>query len=128
MEATGKVTHVIEAIESPAYRGAATTHSDRDMGGAMPAILSEWKGLQEDQTVNAVIQRYPHARLVFERFFINVRFEGQDCLDEVAWRRGMASSELIAQLTQVLTEQGGAHAVPATGAEEILRQSSTSTV
>ncbi|MBI4354518.1 MAG: hypothetical protein HY595_04710 [Candidatus Omnitrophica bacterium] len=63
-----------------------------------------WPGLREDQSVNAVIQRYPHARFVFERLLINLRFEGQDCLDEVAWRRGMASSELIAHLEQVLTE------------------------
>lgn len=96
----------------------------------MPEISLDQVEFQADQTVNSVIQRYPNARLVFEQLFINLQFEGHDGLDEVAWRRGMASSELIAQLEQVLTEQGGARAIPATSKEDTsreLRQSSART-
>ena len=52
----------------------------------------------ETMTVNRVLQEMPSTRPVFERLFINIPMEGCHCLDEVAWRHGMKSQELLAQL------------------------------
>ncbi|MBI4003789.1 MAG: hemerythrin domain-containing protein [Candidatus Omnitrophica bacterium] len=58
--------------------------------------------LEETMTVNRVMQQYPQARGVFERLFVNVPYEGCTCLDEVAWRRGLESRELLERLEQVI--------------------------
>ena len=55
----------------------------------------------EAMTVNRIIQQFPRTRPVFERLFINLPYEGCDCLDEVAWRHGMESRELLAKLDKV---------------------------
>ena len=60
--------------------------------------------LNEMMTVNRVVQEYPRTKPVFERFFINVPFEGCHCLDEVAWRHGMESKELLSQLEDALAQ------------------------
>ena len=54
--------------------------------------------LHETMTVNHVIQEHPQSKRTFERFFINLPLEGCNCLDEVAWRHGMESHELIGEL------------------------------
>lgn len=54
--------------------------------------------LNETMAVNYVLREYPSTKSVFERLFINVPFEGCDCLDEVAWRRGMEVQHLLRQL------------------------------
>ena len=51
-------------------------------------------------TVNGILRRYPMAKIVFERLFVNIPYEGCDCLDEVAWRRGMDARELLDRLEQ----------------------------
>lgn len=58
--------------------------------------------LHEAMTVNRVVQEHPHTRRVFERFFINIPLEGYQCLDEVAWRHGMESQELMDHLEREL--------------------------
>ena len=62
--------------------------------------------LDETMTVNRVIQVCPGARPVFERLFVNVPMEGCSCLDEVAWRHGMESRELLAKLEDVMASGG----------------------
>lgn len=57
--------------------------------------------LTETMTVQEIKRRYPSTRSVFEDFYIDSRFEGSDCLDEVAWRHGMESRELLTQLEKV---------------------------
>ncbi len=61
--------------------------------------------LEEVMTVNRVLQQYPATRSVFEQLFVNLPFEGADCLDEVAWRHGMEARELLGQLEQAISER-----------------------
>lgn len=58
--------------------------------------------LNEVSTVNSLIREYPKTRRVFEQFFVNIPYEGADCLDEVAWRHGLEAGELINRLEQVI--------------------------
>ncbi len=57
-------------------------------------------GLHDTMTVQEVMGRYPSTQSVLEGLFINRRFEGYDCLDEVAWRHGMESQELLGLLEE----------------------------
>ncbi len=54
--------------------------------------------LSEAMTVGEVVDRYPAAGPMLEQLFIDQRFERYDCLDEVAWRHGMESWELVSCL------------------------------
>ena len=56
--------------------------------------------VHECMTVNGVLCEYPTTKVVFERLFVNIPYEGCDCLDEVAWRRGMDVQELLDRLEQ----------------------------
>jgi hemerythrin-like domain-containing protein len=58
--------------------------------------------LTETMTLNAVLQRYPQARTVLERYRIRLPFEQYDALDEVAWHHGVSSQELLTQLQQAI--------------------------
>lgn len=58
--------------------------------------------LHECMTVNGVLRRYPMTKTIFERLFVNIPYEGCDCLDEVAWRHGMESRQLFDQLEQLI--------------------------
>ncbi len=63
----------------------------------VPAV-GETDALEETMSVNRVLREHPETQPVFDRLFINVPYEGCHCLDEVAWRHGMDSRELINQL------------------------------
>ena len=54
--------------------------------------------LTETMTVQEVAHRYPKTRAVLDGLFIDRRFEGYDCLGEVAWRHGMDGQALLALL------------------------------
>lgn len=70
--------------------------------------------VSEDMTVNRIVQQFPTTQGVFERLFINVPVEGCACLDEVAWRHGMDSRELLIALEDAIRSCECAHgAVPA---------------
>ena len=58
--------------------------------------------LEETMTVNRIVQEFPGTRPVFERLFINVPLEGCTCLDEVAWRHGMESRDLLQTLERAI--------------------------
>lgn len=58
--------------------------------------------LNEVSTVNSLIREYPGTKRVFEQLFVNIPYEGADCLDEVAWRHGLDAHELINRLEQAL--------------------------
>ncbi len=73
---------------------------DREEPGAPEATVHA--GLREEMTVNGVLNEYPRTRIVFERLFINISFEGCDCLDEVAWRHGLESKDLLTWLGDVI--------------------------
>ena len=62
--------------------------------------------VQECMTVNGVLREHPATRAVFERLFVNVPYEGYDCLDEVAWRHGMDVQELLGRLEQSVFSDG----------------------
>ena len=59
--------------------------------------------LDETMTVNRIVNEFPATRTVFERLFIGVPTEGCDCLDEVAWRHGMESRDLLKRLEEAIT-------------------------
>ncbi len=59
-------------------------------------------GLRETMTVREITSRYPGTKSVLEGLFIDSRYEGYDCLDEVAWRHGMESRNLLARLEEEL--------------------------
>lgn len=65
-----------------------------------PAQQTSGAHLHEDMTVNWALREYPVTRVVFERLFVNIPYEGCDCLDEVAWRRGIEVQELLDRLEQ----------------------------
>ena len=78
---------------------------------APPVPAAPAPPLQETMTVNRVIQEFPHTQPVFERLFINIKMEGCGCLDEVAWRHGMDSRELLERLEEAIGSCGcGTHA------------------
>jgi hypothetical protein len=58
--------------------------------------------LNEVMTVQEVVTRYPRAKAVLERLFMDSAFERYDCLDEVAWRHGMESGELLGLLEEAI--------------------------
>lgn len=71
-------------------------------GGARgPSLTTPWD-LRETMTVGEVITCYPEAGPALEHLCINQTFERYDCLDEVAWRHGMESRELLARLEEEL--------------------------
>lgn len=76
--------------------------------------------LEEMMTVNRVLQHYPKTKGVFEQLFINIPYEGSDCLDEVAWRRGMDCRQLLLLLEEAIaaewTREGAAAVSPQTAA------------
>ncbi len=67
------------------------------------ATAAEGTQLDECMTVNRVVQAFPRTKEVFERLFVNVPLEGCACLDEVAWRHGMTSEELVKILEGTIT-------------------------
>ena len=69
----------------------------------IPAESAPSTHLSEGMTVNRVIQQYPATGPVFKQLFVNVPSEGCDCLDEVAWRHGLESRELLEKLEGVIT-------------------------
>ncbi len=58
--------------------------------------------LDETMTVNRVIHDFPATKPALERFFVNIPVEGCQCLDEVAWRRGLDAQELIERLEVII--------------------------
>ena len=72
----------------------------QDPAGPRPAPAG--RTLDDTMTVNRVIQEHPATEPVFTQLFVNVPHEGCTCLDEVAWRHGMDSGELISRLEQAI--------------------------
>lgn len=60
----------------------------------------------EVMAVNRVLREFPATKRVFDGLFVNVPFEGCDCLDEVAWRRGMEARDLIDKLEEAIASCG----------------------
>lgn len=69
--------------------------------------------LHEEMTVNRIVQEFPKTRRTFEQLFVNIPMEGCHCLDEVAWRHGMESKELLKTLEEVVDSCGCAERQPA---------------
>ena len=60
--------------------------------------------LHETMTVNRIVHDYPATRAALENLFVNVPIEGYHCLDEVAWRHGIESKELLRILEESIFE------------------------
>ena len=61
--------------------------------------------LDETMTVNRIVHEFPATQRIFERLFIRVPLEGSTCLDEVAWRHGLDSRELLTSLEDAIEEE-----------------------
>lgn len=72
---------------------------ERCLGAVTPAPPC---AVEEQMSINRIVREHPCTRAVFERHFINMPFEGSYALDEVAWRHGMASHDLLSQLQQAI--------------------------
>ncbi|MBI3324828.1 MAG: hemerythrin domain-containing protein [Candidatus Omnitrophica bacterium] len=57
----------------------------------------------EIMAVNRILRQFPATKRIFDSLFVNVPFEGCDCLDEVAWRRGMEAPDLVNKLEAVIS-------------------------
>jgi hypothetical protein len=65
--------------------------------------------LHERLTANCVARLYPRTRAVLDAMGVHAQFEGSDCLDEIAWRRGLPTARVIAELSAFAMEpQAGA--------------------
>ncbi len=84
-------------------------------GDAAPPV--PFQRVHEAMTVNYMVHQFPVTRPVFERLFINVPYEGCSCLDEVAWRHGIESSDLLQMLEQAIALSGCACQNPPAGDE-----------
>lgn len=60
--------------------------------------------LKNTMTLSEVVRRYPKTKHVFERVLISLPFEQYDCLDEVAWRHGLDSRELLTRLERAIAQ------------------------
>ena len=96
--------------EAAAQMRETMTRQERELFPMLERWLEEPEpsGIMEDpppasrladlMTVNRLLQQYPEAREVLERWHVNLLFEGYDLLDEVVWRRGVDGRELLRQL------------------------------
>ena len=54
--------------------------------------------LDERLTANCVTHLYPRTRTILDAMGVHAQFEGSDCLDEIAWRRGLSATSLVRTL------------------------------
>ncbi len=87
-----------EAELFPAIEGVLSDHEAAEVQEPLPPVR-----LREEMTVNHVLHTYPQTKPLLERLFINVPYEGYDCLDEVAWRRGMDCCQFIGLLEEAIS-------------------------
>lgn len=62
--------------------------------------------ITEGMSANAVMAQCPSTKPVFEKYGIRCGCDGCDDLDELAWRRGMETAELVSELQQAATTAG----------------------
>lgn len=74
----------------------------KEQEAAIPATPARPAAIDETMTVNRIAQEFPGTKPVFDRLFINVPLEGCTCLDEVAWRHGMDTRELMDTLEDTI--------------------------
>lgn len=96
--------HHLEEEEMRLFPVLERLSAGQESGAAEPAS-AETPALNEVMTVNRIVKEFPRAQKVFEHLFVNIPYEGCDCLDEVAWRHGMGSQELLAKLEQVIERE-----------------------
>jgi len=78
---------------------------ERALEEAMPAKPgAATAAIDETMTVNRIVRDFPRTQHVFEQLFINVPVEGCTCLDEVAWRHGIESQDLVKLLDETVRE------------------------
>lgn len=65
--------------------------------------------LEETMTVNRVLHEFPGTAPVFKQLWVSTPAEGCSCLDEVAWRHGMESEELLRLLNDAIGHCACAH-------------------
>jgi hemerythrin-like domain-containing protein len=105
---TGLRRHMDEE-EEELFPALERTASAQEPGAFFRESETPPASLDEVMTVNYVVHAFPDTRPTFERLFINVPLEGCTCLDEVAWRHGMESQELLQSLEEAIW-----HATPST--------------
>lgn len=94
---------------------------------AQTALAPQPEGrLSETMTVNRVIHEFPKTKAMLERLLVNIPVEGCHCLDEVAWRHGIDSRDLVKTLEAAIAscecEENTASAPPAADATSTVRE------
>lgn len=106
-EVCGALTAVVEGLDDELHL------QEDELFPALARLVEEPQGgpaegraaspaLSEEMTVQSVVQRYPEAQAVFDRFCINLAYEGYDDLGEVAWRHHMPGEQLLTHLEQAI--------------------------
>ena len=67
-------------------------------GAMLPPLITE------QMSANAVTKAFPATRPVFEKHGIRCGCDGCECLEELAWRRGLDAKELVEELEQAALE------------------------
>lgn len=66
--------------------------------------------LTETMTADEVLQAHPETRVIFEQLFVSLPFEAYDRLEDIAWRHGLRSHQLLAYLEAAICGEGRPHA------------------
>jgi len=75
---------------------AARLEADREANAQATAQRADT--LHASTTVNRILGLYPEAKRVFVDHCVDLRWEGHDFLDEIAWRHAVPVEELLRQL------------------------------
>ncbi len=54
-------------------------------------------------SANAIARRYPPTEAVFQQLRINRNAEGDESMEELAWRHGMDVAQVLEQLERIAT-------------------------
>ncbi len=91
------VLRLSQAIEM--LRGEMETQ-ERALFSHVSASGLDVEAISGAMSVNEILQRYPQAEPVFTQLHVSRLREGYESLDEVAWRHGLDTSEVLEQLRQ----------------------------
>lgn len=91
---------ITDTIPPPVCRPGGPATSDKSV--ASPSASRQVVGTM---TVNGAIRAYPGTRCLFERWCVNIPYEGCDGLDEVAWHHSMDIATLLRELNETAGRQ-----------------------
>jgi len=72
----------------------------------VPSVGRVSGAISPAMSVNEVLRRYPETRVVFDELRIDRTADGCDTVDEVAWRHGMGTTDVLEQLRHAVELSG----------------------